>query len=376
MTDFPTEEYETRIEQAQRLMAAAGIDTLFLASEAEIRYFTGFRTLFWQSPTRPWFVLIPASGRPLAIIPEIGAALMRRCGIAEIRSWSAPAPEDDGISLLVEALKGAAVIGTPMGHETHLRLPLADLDKLRRQLSAEWRDATSIIRQLRMVKSEAEIACLRRITAIASDAFDALPGLLARGQSLADVFNRFKRELLARGAEDVPYLVGGADTPSYDDVISPPDDRRLTDGMVLMLDTGASRQGYFCDFDRNIAIGTPSDAARTAYAALNRATDAGLAAARPGTTAAALFRAMAEAMEIDGSEIGRFGHGLGMQLTEWPSLAPWDETVLEDGMVITLEPSISVDGGGIMVTEENIVIRDGEPELLSHRAAPELPVLE
>lgn len=376
MTDFPEAEYAARIEAAQRLMAKEGFSALFLASEAEIRYFTGFRTLFWQSPTRPWFLILPASGRPLAIIPEIGAELMRRGGVADIQTWSAPAPEDDGISLLQQALGSCAVIGMLMGHETHLRMPVADLDRLRQGVAAEWRDCTPLIRQLRMRKSDREIAIHRQICGIASDAFEALPATLAAGQPLAQVFRSFKQALLGFGAEDVPYLVGGAAAPSYGDVISPPDQRPLQDGDMLMLDTGATLNGYFCDFDRNFAIGQPGDAARRAYDALTRATDAGLQAARPGVTAAKLYQAMAAAMGIEQSDIGRFGHGLGMQLTEWPSLAAWDDTVLEENMVITLEPSIAVEGGGIMVSEENIVLRDGAPELLSRRASPELPVID
>ncbi|MGC1488801.1 MAG: hypothetical protein WA784_13545 [Albidovulum sp.] len=47
-------------------------------TEPEVRYFSGFQTLSWQSPTRPWFLFVPAAGKPIANIPEIGAALMRR----------------------------------------------------------------------------------------------------------------------------------------------------------------------------------------------------------------------------------------------------------------------------------------------------------
>ena len=54
-----------------------GLDALLFTTEAEMRYFTGFRTLFWLSPTRPWFLVVPMTGKPIAVIPEIGAALMR-----------------------------------------------------------------------------------------------------------------------------------------------------------------------------------------------------------------------------------------------------------------------------------------------------------
>jgi Xaa-Pro aminopeptidase len=74
--------------------------------------------------------------------------------------------------------------------------------------------------------------------------------------------------------------------------------------------------------------------------------------------------------------VGRLGHGLGMQLTEWPSHMPGDQTILDEGMVITLEPSLTFDQKKIMVHEENIVVRDGPAELLTVRAPEEIPVLK
>ena len=375
MTDFPRAEYEARLEAANRAMHANNLDAILLASEAEVRYFTGFRTQFWQSPTRPWFVILRRDQTPLAIIPEIGAELMARSDIAEIEAWPAPRPHDDGLSLLKDRLANCQRLGVLMGHETTFRMPLNDVFELRAALHAEWIDATDIIRDLRMVKSDREIAYIRQICGIASQGFARVPEIANAGQSLSSVFREFKRMLLELGADDVPYLVGGVDHPSYDDVISPPDDRPLSDGQILMLDTGATLNGYFCDFDRNYAVGTPTASAQRAYAKLYDATDAAMEMARPGVRACDLFAAMAKSMDTQNSDVGRFGHGLGMQLTEWPSLAAWDETIIRENMVLTLEPSIEVDGGGIMVTEENILITDGAPILLSTRAPKELPVL-
>ena len=375
MTDFPRAEYEARLEAANRAMHANSLDAILLASEAEVRYFTGFRTQFWQSPTRPWFVILRRDQTPLAIIPEIGAELMARSDIAEIEAWPAPRPHDDGLSLLKDRLGNCQRLGVLMGHETTFRMPLNDVFELRAALPAEWIDATDIIRDLRMVKSDREIAYIRQICGIASQGFAHVPEIANAGQSLSSVFREFKRMLLELGADDVPYLVGGVDHPSYDDVISPPDDRPLSNGQILMLDTGATLNGYFCDFDRNYAVGTPTESAQRAYAKLYDATDAAMEMARPGVRACDLFAAMAKSMDTQNSDVGRFGHGLGMQLTEWPSLAAWDETIIRENMVLTLEPSIEVDGGGIMVTEENILITDGAPILLSTRAPKELPVL-
>ncbi len=380
---FPAAEFEARTQKAQARMATESLAGMLLTSEPELRYFTGFQTLFWQSPTRPWFLFVPAQGKPIAVIPEIGAALMRGTWIEDVRTWSAPCPRDDGISLLHGLLAPFARqrvrIGVPKGHETMLRMPLADWERLADMLPGiRFVDATPILRDLRMIKSPREIEKIGHICAVASRTFAEAERLFAEGQPLTEAFRAFRRECLLQGADDVPYLVGGADRGGYHDVISPPSTRLLQRGDVMMLDTGSVFDGYYCDFDRNYAVGSADDLSRRAYEVLYRATEAGLAAARPGTTCSELFRAMhAVIREFDDGpgDVGRLGHGLGMQLTEWPSHALFDETVLEANMVITLEPSLGYGEGRIMVHEEVIVVTDDDPLLLSERAPGELPVL-
>lgn len=380
---FSHNEYAARTNHAQQLMSRAGIDGLLLMTEPEVRYFTGFHTLFWQSPTRPWFVFVPTSGQPVAVIPEIGADLMRRGWIEDIRTWSAPSPADDGISLLTELLSPLAAkhatLGVMKGHETALRMPLADWERLQQSLSTlHIADATQLVQGLRMVKSPAEIDKLSHICAIGSATFADAPQFIQPGTSLENVFREFKRTALANGADDAPYLVGGAGPGGYTDVISPPSDRALQSGDIVMMDTGCTWDGYYCDFDRNWAIGSADDNARRAYDVLWRATQAGIEAAMPGNTCRDLFNAMSAVIrEIDhsGGDIGRLGHGLGMQLTEQPSHAAFDRTELKENMVLTLEPSLTYGNGLTMVHEENIVVTATGPRLLSTRAPQELPVI-
>ena len=380
---FPEAEFEARLARAQRLMAERSVDGLLLMTEPEVRYFSGFFTQFWQSPTRPWFLVVPASAKPIAVIPEIGAECMARTWIDDIRTWSSPHPSDDGVSLLKTTLTEVAGatgrIGIPMGRETNLRMPLVDLEEVRGALSGvEFVDATDIIRALRMIKSEAEIAKTRHICSIVSDAFEALPTFIHAGMTDIDAFRTFKIEILGRGADDVPYLSGGADAGGYGDIISPPFGRVIAEGDVLMIDTGSLFDGYFSDFDRNYAFGHATDAARRAYDVIYRATEAGLEAARPGATATDVFHAMEDVLQAGGSlgsDVGRLGHGLGMHLTEWPSNTATDGTVLEAGMILTLEPGMSFAPGKVMVHEEDLVIREAGPELLTRRAPPELPII-
>jgi Xaa-Pro dipeptidase len=142
-----------------------------------------------------------------------------------------------------------------------------------------------------------------------------------------------------------------------------------------MLDTGLVHDGYFCDFDRNFSVGPPDDATASAHARLIEATQAAFSIAAPGRTAAELFAVMDGIVTggAGGSDAGRLGHGLGMQLTEPPSLIPADHTVLEPGMVLTLEPGIDVGGGRILVHEEDIVITDTGARWLSRPSPTEMP---
>ena len=375
MTDFLEAEFYQRTEKTQKLMYERGLDAILLCTEAEVRYYTGFRSLFWQSPTRPWFVIIPQSGKPIAIIPEIGRDLMERTWVDEIITWPSPRREDDGVSLLVKVLKGSNKIGLLKGEEASLRMPLNDFETLNSKINGSFIDCSDLVKEVRLVKSELEINIIRQVCSIASCAFDRAHQLFHIGQPLDQAFRDFKIALLEAGAEEVPYLVGGAGQDGYSDVISPPSNQLLKNGDILMLDTGSSLKGYFCDFDRNWAIGKASNLAKTAYSKLYNATEVALKKIRPGMTCAQVFSLINSSLGEGDSDIGRMGHGLGIQLTEYPSLMLNDKTVLRENMVITIEPSLSYGDGLMMVHEENICIRDGEPELLTKRAAEELPVL-
>ena len=376
MTDFLEAEFYQRTEKTQKLMYERGLDAILLCTEAEVRYYTGFRSLFWQSPTRPWFVIIPQSGKPIAVIPEIGRDLMERTWVDEIITWPSPRREDDGVSLLVKVLKGSNKIGLLKGEEASLRMPLNDFETLNSKINGSFIDCSDLVKEVRLVKSELEINIIRQVCSIASCAFDRAHQLFHIGQPLDQAFRDFKIALLEAGAEEVPYLVGGAGQDGYSDVISPPSNQLLKNGDILMLDTGSSLKGYFCDFDRNWAIGKASNLAKTAYSKLYNATEVALKKIRPGMTCAQVFSLINSSLGEGDSDIGRMGHGLGIQLTEYPSLMLNDKTVLRENMVMTIEPSLSYGDGLMMVHEENICIRDGEPELLTKRAAEELPVLD
>ena len=377
---FDKAEFLTRIKHVQTRMAAHDLSALLLTQEADIRYLTGYLTRFWESPTRPWFLVLPTDGLPIAVIPSIGAELMSRSVVEDIRTWSAPDYSDDGITLLRDCLRevaGAGRIGTPHGIESHLRMPLGDWIKLRDEI--EIGSDMQVMRAARMVKTPREVNAIREACQIAGRAFARVPEKARAGSPLSDVFRGFQILCLEEGADWVPYLSGGKGHDGYDDVISTASEDPLAVGEVLMLDTGVIRNGYFSDFDRNFSVGTPSDPIARAYDKLMEATLAGEAVLKAGATAADIFHAMDKVCTggAGGQSAGRLGHGLGLQLTEGLSFIADDHTVLEAGMVITLEPGASVSGGaGLMVHEDDYVVTNTGWERLSPAPSAQLMRLD
>ncbi len=379
---FPEEEFQQRLAKFQQSMDALGCDAVILTTEPEVRYFSGFLTQFWQSPTRPWFLVIPAAGKPIAVIPEIGASGMRRTWIEDIRTWPSPRPEDDGVSLLVETVKSLPRhnhrIGMSLGPESLVRMPAEAFAALRERLDATLVDIADTLQRQRMVKSAREVDRIEAICRIAGQAFEHLAQHAAAGQTEREICRRMQRDLLDLGADGFPYMVAGSGPGGYDSIIMGPTDRVVEPGDLLIIDTGSVRDGYFCDFDRNWAFGRVDNAARDAYRVTWEATEAGFVAARPGATTSDLWRAMQSVLAAGGStgnDVGRMGHGLGMELTERPSITSSDETELANGMVLTLEPGMTFAAGRQMVHEENIVITDRGARWLTPRAPEALPIL-
>ncbi|WP_194435366.1 M24 family metallopeptidase [Vibrio fluminensis] len=380
---FTQQEFEQRTLRAQKIMHDMKLDAMIFTTEPNVRYFTGFLSQFWHSPTRPWFVVVPAEGKPIAIIPEIGAKGMGKTWLDEIITWPAPRPEDDGISLVANTLNTLPSrhgrIGVTLGIESHLRMPVNNYLKLTTMVNKEFVDIALAVHELRQIKSPAEIAKTREICRITNVGFKRIPEYARVGMTEREICKQFGMDMLQAGADECPFIIAGSGPDGYDDILMGPTDRIIEPGDVLLIDTGAKWDGYFSDFDRNWAFGYASEQTKAAYRATYEATTKGFEAARPGATTTDIYNAMWKVLEANGAlgnDIGRVGHGLGMELTERPSNTSTDNTVLKPGMVMTLEPGMTYAPGKTMLHEENIVITEDGAEWLTERAAPELIIID
>lgn len=380
---FSPAEFEGRVSRVQAEMKNHNLDALLITSPANFRYFTGLDSQFWESPTRPWFFIVPADGLCIAVVPEIGAPLLKGSWIGQTLSWPAPRPADEGVSLLSHALltlpRRYGRIGMEMGRESVVRMPLNDLFALKDSLkSTTLVDGAPCIWRVRAIKSCAEVGYIRQSCSIVSDAFDKLPSHARCGQTEREISQVLAIDILAGGAHALPFMASASGAGGYEQFISRPSDRQIVDGDVLIIDVGATVNGYFCDFDRNFGFGNVADAALRANEAVWDATEAALAIAHPGTKVAELWRTMMDVLEpagMLGSNVGRLGHGLGLQLTEPPSHMPGDDTVLAEGMVITIEPGMEYAPGKMIAHEENVHITSSGPVLMTRRAPREMTII-
>ena len=386
-TEFGLDEYQQRVVKARDLMAQSGFSALLITGEANFRYFTGLNIQSWISPTRPMFFLLPISHDPIAVIPSGVEVSMRRTSwVKDIRTWVAPNPADDGVSLLSEAIREtcrSGKIGAEFGPETQLRMPILDFYRLQQMVTPiGFSDGGWICRKLRMVKSPGEIERVSRIADIVSAGFEGLPSTMSIGMTERDACLALQLDVLCRGADKFPYMVAASGPGGYETINTNPSDHPLLSGDVLLIDTGCTLDGYYCDFDRNYAFGTLDEGARRANELVWQATEAGIAAARPGVRLCDVWQAMAKTLGSDavaGANVGRMGHGVGLQLTEPPSVHPKDETEIEVGMILTVEPGIRyADASGrrrVMVHEENLVVTETGARLLTRRAPQVIPVI-
>ena len=380
---FSTKEFETRLTNAQKIMQVYQLDSLLVTTPQNIRYFTGYDSQFWESPTRPWFVIIPATSKPIAIVPEIGESEFNKTWLDEIRTWPSPRPEDEGVSLLKATLenlkKTHGNVGAEFGKEMTIRMPVKDLEKLRKTINLNIIDGSDALWDIRMVKTNAEIEHIKYICSIASDAYNQLPSKLAIGDTERDIVRKLKIDMLQKGADSVPFMPGISGEGGVSQIVCGPTDKVLNNGDILCIDTGSTYDGYFCDFDRNYAFGEISSEVERIHETLWLATEAGIKAAIPGATTDEVWVAMntiiQEAGTI-GNNVGRLGHGLGLQLTEPPSHRPGDNTRIVENMVLTIEPGMEYAPGKMIVHEENIAITKDGSRLLTKRAPRQMPIIK
>ena len=225
-----------------------------------------------------------------------------------------------------------------------------------------------LVEALRAVKDAAELEAIRRAGEITSQAYARFAEERFVGRSereLAWQLDGLFREL---GAEGPAFETIVASGPNAARPHARPTDREVEAGETVVIDAGATVDGYCADCTRTFATGPLSDQLKEAYAATLEGQLAGLEAARAGVTgvdADAAARAEIEAAGL-GEKFGHgLGHGVGLEVHEAPRLSRESSDTLAAGNVVTVEPGVYLEGLGGIRIEDLVVVTEGEPEVLT-----------
>lgn len=366
---FEDDEYLRRHRRLTEALASADVGTLLVSDERTTWYLTGFGTGEpIGSLARPRVVVADREGNITFHVHESTArcvAEMLAPGV-ELRPYpelGAPTEElaDDLRS------RGGDGWGADLDESLASRLGAGTLMSLAERTGSQPRDLSDLIWDLRAVKSAAELARLWRACEITSQAYEELFPSTRTGDTEAEIADRMCSLLVELGGEGAwaNCVTGQGEYGRVDGV---PRNRRVESGELVFIDAGARVGGYWADFSRSAVCGGPSDHQMEMQAKVERATAAGVAALRPGNTLADVSDVIDEVMAAEGitfnNRPGRYGHSLGMDITEPPNLAGGVEVELQAGMVITVEPA-TLDEFGIYHCEQNVAVSEEGPELLS-----------
>jgi Xaa-Pro aminopeptidase len=358
-------DYAERRGRLAERMEAEGVDALFLAPSADLEYLTGVErqvpNFGEASYPHGWVTgaFFRPGADPIFLFPRMFVAFdLKDDPAGEVIVLS---ETDDGLTTFARVAAGLGAnrvaVGDRVWAETTLNLGRAvGFDRLR--------TGSSIVNELRRVKTNEELEAMGRAIATVERTMANVTPLVVPGVSMLDLVEAVEHELLAHGSRCPSFATHqftGLDADSFDAHTATARDP-IPEGTSVMFDFGGVVDGYCSDFGRTIYCGEPPDDYREIYDVMLEAQEAGRAAAKPGTPARdvnAACRAPIEEAGLGEHFRHRMGHGIGMDVHERPFISTEDETPLEPGMTFTDEPSIIIPGRFSVRIEDIVVCEEG-----------------
>lgn len=240
-----------------------------------------------------------------------------------------------------------------------------------------WRPTLDLVESSRMVKDPGERDLIRLAGVVAMDALAATLPQVRVGLTELEVCGILESELRSRGSEAHPFppIVASGERAALPHARA--SNRVIGPGDFLLLDFGATVQGYCSDVTRTFVVGAASERQRVVHDLVRRAQEAALAGIRAGITGKAADATARDLIEAGGHGAGfghGLGHGLGLEVHESPRLSRLSEDSLPIGSVVTIEPGVYVPGWGGVRIEDDVYVTSGGVELLTEypRALVEL----
>jgi len=329
-------------------------------------------TRYLAGTTAAKAVIVPADGAPVLICSRLELDQAKReSWIRDVRAfsrWRAPLRPGERVSftdpwrLIVDCLRefGARAVGYDRGGREFVR-------KLRAAHEASYRELPELMLKLREIKSREEVALLQRAAKLAVNGMRCAKESVAVGRTELEVAAEAEREMRIAGSEGTPFPTIVASGRNSWLPHASATGKKLRRGELLVVDLGATCEGYVSDMTRTFAL-SPTRRQVKLIEIVKWAQVSGIARVRDGV----------KAKEVDGaaravisrSGYAKFcthgmGHGVGMEVHEPPGLAPDSKDILREGMVITVEPGIYVPRLGGARWEDMVLVKKDEQKRLT-----------
>lgn len=368
-----------RLQRLQDAVKANGLDALLLYKPANSYYASGFTSLDTARPnsyTRPIVAIITGADASL-VVPLLDDEPAREMSwIRDVRSYIKAPPFESAQETIADYLAEKGVTRGRIGVEEDyfsLRM-VADLEQ--RLPDVTLVPAAALVEQLRLIKDAEEIAHIREASRLTDVAMTASMEAMAVGRSETEVeaegFRAIRmpsRESNGHGdaalIDAMSIILGGARGSMPHEFSSY---RRYAEGDLTWHCWLVSSHGYWAENVRSVVFGTPDDTQRRMIATAAEALQIGKDRVRPGNEVGSVFAAVHEHLKQGAPQgamvISRSGHGSGLEYHEPPFVEITDRTVLQPGMVLTVEPGIFLPGvGGATFSDTIVVTEDGNETL-------------
>jgi Xaa-Pro aminopeptidase len=342
-------EFEQRRRNLAGALAGAKVEALIVSSPASVRYLTdyaGSNGLLLVTEQDEHFFTDPRYALEASRNITCKAHVTKRTLI-----------EDVATVLKRKRLKKIGFEPAWMSVADHEKLK----EKLRLGVSLE--PAGGLVEALRAVKSQTEIGKIRRSVNLNSEAYARTLRRIRAGMREQEIAAELDFQMRVLGAEKTAFDTIVSAGPRSAQPHAHASHHRLTGNELLLIDMGATLEGYCSDMTRVSYLGSPPRQMRQLYRAVLEAQLAAIHAVRAGVPVAkvdATARQVLKQHKLEKAFVHSTGHGLGLEIHEPPRLAKKEKAKLKAGMVITIEPGVYLDGvGGIRIEDTLLVTENG-----------------
>jgi Xaa-Pro dipeptidase len=355
----------SRQAKLKSLLQSAGLGSLILNPGPSMVYLTG---LHFHLSERPVLVFI-SPNTPLTIaLPELEQQKARHLPY-DVQAFTYPEDPSQWATVFRKAMEAAGINDKRNGVEPR-QLRLLEYRLLTAAVAHDqFIPAEELISQLRMYKDPGELSAMRKAVDIAQQALNATLPLIKINLTERELASELTLQLLRAGCDpEIPFSPIVSSGPNSANPHATPSDRKLSPGDLLVIDWGASHEGYLSDITRTFAIGDMDPEFSHIGTVVLEANTTAREIARPGIEIQQVDHVARSVIESAGYGqyfTHRTGHGLGMEGHEQPYIRSDNRTHLEPGMTFTIEPGIYLpDRNGVRI-EDDVVITDTGCETLT-----------